>query len=71
MTGRLSEEPASPHDVAHEAEGRPQPTANELPQARHGIVQLSTTDYDDIASNHPRARLTYIDDDDGELITVS
>jgi hypothetical protein len=37
------------------------------------IVQISTTDYDEIASNHPRARLTYVDeDDDGdETITVS
>ncbi|KAJ5163725.1 uncharacterized protein N7500_005555 [Penicillium coprophilum] len=36
-----------------------------------GVVQISATDYDDLASNHPRARLTYIDDDDDdETITV-
>lgn len=37
------------------------------------LIRISTTDYDDIASNHPRARLTYVDeDDDGdETITVS
>ncbi|RHZ44528.1 uncharacterized protein CDV56_103784 [Aspergillus thermomutatus] len=37
---------------------------------RSGIVQLSASDYDEIASSHPRARLTYVDDDDGEIITV-
>lgn len=38
-----------------------------------GIVRISTTDYDEIALNHPRARLTYVDEDeDGdETITVS
>jgi hypothetical protein len=36
----------------------------------HGVVQISAADYDDIATNHPRARLTYIDDDDDEQITV-
>ncbi|CAI7579530.1 unnamed protein product [Penicillium glandicola] len=38
-----------------------------------GVVQISATDYDDLASNHPRARLTYMDDDDDdddETITV-
>ncbi|KAJ6138581.1 hypothetical protein N7471_005067 [Penicillium samsonianum] len=35
------------------------------------VVQISATDYDDLASNHPRARLTYMDDDDDdETITV-
>lgn len=38
---------------------------------RHGTMQLSSSDYDVIASTHPRARLTYPDDDDGEVITVS
>lgn len=37
----------------------------------HGTVQISSSDYDEIASTHPRARLTYLDDDDGEVITVS
>lgn len=38
-----------------------------------GVVQISATDYDDLASTHPRARLTYMDDDDDddETITVS
>lgn len=36
-----------------------------------GVVQISATDYDDIASNYPRARLTYMDYDDGDQITVS
>lgn len=37
------------------------------------LVHISATDYDEIATNHPRARLTYLDeeDDDGEeTITV-
>jgi hypothetical protein len=34
-------------------------------------VQLSASDYDEIALSRPRARLTYVDDDDGEIITVS
>ncbi|KAK1142178.1 hypothetical protein N8T08_008104 [Aspergillus melleus] len=37
---------------------------------RPGIVAVSASQYNDIASSHPHARLTYIDDDDGELITV-
>lgn len=38
-----------------------------------GVVQISSTDYDDLATTHPRARLTYIDEDedDDETITVS
>ena len=28
-----------------------------------GVVQISSTDYDDLATTHPRARLTYIDED--------
>lgn len=40
-------------------------------QRRPGIVAVSAAQYNDIATFHPQARLTYIDDDDGELITVS
>ncbi|KAJ5209091.1 hypothetical protein N7449_003470 [Penicillium cf. viridicatum] len=41
------------------------------PRTPTGVVQISATDYDDLASNHPRARLTYMDDDDDdETITV-
>ncbi|KAJ5574161.1 uncharacterized protein N7459_008588 [Penicillium hispanicum] len=36
----------------------------------HGVVQISAIDYDGLASSHPRARLTYLDDDDGDQITV-
>ena len=41
-----------------------------LESHHQGIVQLSATEYDEITTNHPRARLTYVDDDDDELITV-
>ncbi|KAH1492749.1 hypothetical protein KXX25_003554 [Aspergillus fumigatus] len=37
---------------------------------RSGVVQLSASDYDEVALSHPRARLTYVDDDDGDIITV-
>ena len=36
----------------------------------HGVVQVSAADYDEIASDHPRALLTYFDADDGDQITV-
>lgn len=46
------------------------PSSNPIgPSAIRG-VQISASDYDDLASNHPRARLTYLDDDDGDQITV-
>ena len=35
-----------------------------------GVVRISAIDYDDLASNHPRARLSYLDDDDGDKIEV-
>ena len=35
-----------------------------------GIVQLGAAEYDSLAKE-PEARLTYVDDDDGEIITVS
>ena len=38
---------------------------------RDGTVQLSASDYDEIALSHPHALLSYVDeDDDGEVITV-
>jgi hypothetical protein len=40
------------------------------PHRRHGLVQLPAADYDEIAYIHPQARLTYLDEDDGETITV-
>jgi hypothetical protein len=38
---------------------------------RHGTVHLSAPEYDDIVTSYPRAALTYVDEDDGEMITVS
>lgn len=49
----------------------PQGHYGQSTSGRSGIVQLSASDYDEIALSHPRARLTYVDDDDGEIITVS
>lgn len=52
--------------------GSPSRTAESSESRRRdGVVQVSASQYEEIASNHPRARLTYADDDDGELITVS
>ncbi|KAI9929214.1 hypothetical protein ASPWEDRAFT_354198 [Aspergillus wentii DTO 134E9] len=51
--------------------GSPSRTAESSESRRRdGVVQVSASQYEEIASNHPRARLTYADDDDGELITV-
>jgi hypothetical protein len=36
----------------------------------NGAVQISAVDYDHLASTHPRARLNYLDDDDGDNIEV-
>lgn len=50
------------------------PAAHPVRYSQFGLnktVQLSAAQYDDLAENHPPARLTYIDDDDGEVITVS
>lgn len=44
---------------------------SERSEHSHGTVKLSSSDYDEITSTHPRARLTYVDADDGEVITVS
>ncbi len=38
---------------------------------RHGIVQVSAPEYDATISTHPEATLRYMDEDDGEVITVS
>ncbi|KAL4747293.1 hypothetical protein BDW72DRAFT_183037 [Aspergillus terricola var. indicus] len=40
------------------------------PQQPHGLVQIAAADYDQIAYIHPQARLFYLDDDDGDIITV-
>ncbi|KAJ5805413.1 uncharacterized protein N7503_003015 [Penicillium pulvis] len=46
------------------------PSSNPVGPSAIREVQISASDYDDLASNHPRARLTYLDDDDGDQITV-
>jgi hypothetical protein len=38
---------------------------------RDGIVQVSAGEYDKTISSHPQSKLSYMDNDDGELITVS
>ena len=39
-------------------------------QDQHGIVQVSAPEYDATISTHPEATLKYMDEDDGEVITV-
>ncbi|RJE19842.1 RNA binding protein [Aspergillus sclerotialis] len=69
-TSHLSEGLESCHDIVNDIDSQSSTQQHRQSQPRtHGIVQLSATEYDDLASNHPRARLTYIDDD-GELIMV-
>ena len=36
----------------------------------HAIVQVSAPEYDATVSTHPEATLKYMDEDDGEVITV-
>ena len=58
---------AQGHGFVHEAERYHRSN----PSSQHGTVKLSPSEYDEIALSHPRALLTYIDeDDDGEVITV-
>lgn len=40
------------------------------PQAPPGIVQVTSTQYDRTIHSQPDAELSYVDDDDGEIITV-
>lgn len=39
-------------------------------QARHGVVQITIPQYDSTLKSHPDAALRYLDEDDGETITV-
>lgn len=45
--------------------------ADETQTKPSGLIQLSAGEYDKIIGDHPNGTLTYIDDDDGDLITVS
>lgn len=38
--------------------------------SRHGVVRVSAPEYDETISNQPDATLMYLDEDDGEVITV-
>ncbi|KAJ5094442.1 hypothetical protein N7456_010303 [Penicillium angulare] len=48
----------------------PSSSSPEGHSSSHGIIQISASEYDSLASSHPRARLIYTDDDDGDQITV-
>ncbi|EEH08992.1 RNA binding domain-containing protein [Histoplasma capsulatum G186AR] len=37
---------------------------------RHGIVRVSAEEYDETIAAHPQSKLTYMDEDDGDTITV-
>ncbi|OAX85145.1 hypothetical protein ACJ72_00480 [Emergomyces africanus] len=43
------------------------PTPNPHP---HGIVRVSAEEYDETIATHPQAKLSYMDEDDGDTITV-
>ena len=36
----------------------------------HPLVRITDSQYDDTVSDHPVAKLSYVDDDDGEIVTV-
>ena len=42
-----------------------------FPFSRDGTVQVSADEYDETISSHPQSKLSYMDNDDGELIIVS
>ena len=73
----LHQEPTRQNLYDAETESSPslvQPNLSDLSTpntSRHGTVHLSAPEYDDIVTSHPRAVLTYMDEDDGEVITVS
>lgn len=45
--------------------------ADETQARSSSLIQLTAGEYDKIISDRPSGALTYIDDDDGDLITVS
>ncbi|PGH02911.1 hypothetical protein GX51_04367 [Blastomyces parvus] len=46
------------------------PAATSPTTDRHGIVRVSAEEYDETISVNPLAKLTYMDEDDGDTITV-
>ena len=39
--------------------------------ARDGVVRVTSSQYDETVTTNPEARLSYVDEDDGESIMVS
>lgn len=39
-------------------------------RSRPGVVQISAREYDETIASHPHSSLMYMDDDDGETVTV-
>lgn len=47
-------------------------TVHLTPVSRHGVIRgLPKSRYDSLVQDNPHAALTYVDEDDGETITVS
>lgn len=36
-----------------------------------GVVQITANEYEETISNNPETKLSYVDEDDGEKVTVS
>lgn len=47
------------------------PSSPHHPIDRSGVVQLSLEQYDQEIKEEPQAVLAYLDEDDGEIVTVS
>ena len=61
---RASDNPAGP-DVGDDF------TSSPVPYEELAVIRISSTEYDSVIQQHPDAALTYMDEDDGEIITVS
>ncbi|KAI9891627.1 MAG: hypothetical protein M1814_002561 [Vezdaea aestivalis] len=52
------------------SDSTPSPVEGDNIQSSHGTVQITAPFYDNLIGDHPEAVLQYMDDDDGEIITV-
>ena len=47
------------------------PRTTPIISARDVVVSLTGSEYDRTVSEHPESKLKYVDEDDGEVVTVS
>ena len=58
-------------DLQHPIPTRPISRGASIPYASYDpLVKITAPEYDSTISDHPEATLKYVDDDDGEIVTV-